>query len=296
MGRLSPQIPSAVTELTNEVLRRSDVRLWLKRDDLIHPLVPGNKWRKLRLNIAQARNTGADTLVTFGGAYSNHLRAVAAVGKHCGFATVGIVRGERHAQLNPSLRVAADHDMSLSYMDRRTYRLKHTAEVLDPLRAKYPSAYFIPEGGSNDLAVTGCADIVEELNKQVRTDVICTPVGSGGTLAGIAAALAPRQRALGYSVLKSRGYLHGEVAGLIDAIGMVPGAWDINEEFVFGGFAKRNRDLDDFIAWFASRHELELEWVYVAKMLYGIHAMAQRGDFEAGTRIAAIVTGPPSPC
>ena len=289
---LIPRLPSPVSEVSNELLSGADVRLWLKRDDLIHSEVPGNKWRKLRGNVAQALHESADTLVTFGGAYSNHLRAVAAMGRYCGLSTVGIVRGEPHDELNPSLSEAVANGMRLSYLDRETYRRKHTDDVLAPLRAQYPHGYVIPEGGSNRLAVAGCADIVTELNTQVDADVICTPVGSGGTVAGIACGLDPGQRALGYSVLRSRGYLHREVAELITSAEASAGEWDINEEFAFGGFAKRDARLDDFIAWFDRRHRLRLEWVYVAKMLYGIHHMAQRGDFVPGTRIAAVVTGP----
>lgn len=176
------------------------MRLLLKRDDFISPDVPGTKWRKLKYNLTAARAEGHTTLLTFGGAYSNHIRAVAAAGRACGFRTIGVIRGERHEPLNWSLSYATSQGMQLTYLDRGTYRHKHELPVLDGLREHFGDVYVLPEGGSNALALRGCAELPTELP---GFDVICCACGTGGTLAGIASGLQPGQSALGFSALKA---------------------------------------------------------------------------------------------
>lgn len=184
---ISPQLPSPLVELDDARLTGHGLRLWLKRDDLIHPDLPGNKWRKLNLNLIEAREQGKHTLLTFGGAFSNHIRATAAAGQLFGFDTIGIIRGEEHLPLNRVLDYAARHGMRLVYLDRATYRLKHT--LTDRLHQQFGDFYLLPEGGSNALAALGCALLPGEID--IDFDLICCPVGTGGTLAGIAAGLAP---------------------------------------------------------------------------------------------------------
>jgi 1-aminocyclopropane-1-carboxylate deaminase len=291
---MRPRLPSPVTELSDERLTAADVRLWLKRDDLIHPELPGNKWRKLRDNLAAAAEQGHDTLLTFGGAYSNHLRAVAAAGRRFGFATVGVVRGEQRLPLNPSLAYAVSRGMRLTYLDRAAYRAKTEPGVIARLRREWGEFYLLPEGGSNAAAVRGCAELPGEIN--VGFDVICCPAGTGGTLAGIAGGLPPGRRALGFSALKGGEFLTGEVERLQrDAFGAPAGEWRIECGFHFGGFAKTTAELEAFTAGFADRHGIRLERVYVAKMMYGVFASAAQGAFDPGTRIVAVVTGPPGP-
>lgn len=285
-----PQLPSLVVEVRDERLSRSGVRLLVKRDDLIHPEIPGNKWRKLEFNLAAAREQGAGTLLTFGGAYSNHIRATAAAGHYFGFSTIGVIRGEEHLPLNPSLAYATRQGMRLTYLDRTAYRHKHEPEVVDALRQRFGDFYPLPEGGSNALAVRGCAEIPAEIAEPF--DVICSAVGTGGTLAGIAAGLREGRRALGFSVLKGGGFLDDEVARLqAEAYGRTFKNWSIDLDHHFGGFAKRKPDLDAFIADFHARHGITLDWVYVAKMMYGIYDLINQGAFESGTRIVAVITG-----
>ena len=272
------RLPSPLVELPSV----GGVRLWLKRDDLVHPELPGNKWRKLKYNLVAAR--GARQLLTFGGAYSNHLRAVAAAGRLCGFETIGVVRGEEHLPLNESLAFAVERGMRLTYLDRTAYRRK--TEVLDRLHDEFGDFFLIPEGGSNDLALPGYRELVEEI--EIPFDVLCCPCGTGGTLAGLAMALRPGQRAIGFSALKGGGFLTEDVAGLQ---GRPTGNWSIETEFHFGGFAKRTAELDGFIAGFERDHGIVLEWVYVAKMMYGLTELIRRGRFEPGTRIVAVITG-----
>lgn len=287
------RLPSAVDRLQDERLQRAGVELWLKRDDLIHAAVPGNKWRKLKGNLAQALADRHGLVLTFGGAYSNHLRATAAAGQALGLSTVGIVRGDEHLPLNPSLAYTAEHGMRLRYLDRATYRRKSDPDVIAMLRDEFGPFYLIPEGGSNAVAVLGCAELVAELPPGF--DIVCCPCGTGGTLAGLAAGLDSAQRAVGFSVLKGAHYLADEVARLqVSAFGARRGNWRIEHGFHFGGFAKKNADLDVFIADFRARSGITLEWVYVAKMMYGIYALVQQGAFDRGSRILAVITGPPT--
>jgi 1-aminocyclopropane-1-carboxylate deaminase len=290
-ARIAERLPTPVRELDDPRLIERDVRLLLKRDDLIDPAVPGNKWRKLEHNLLEAEALGHTTLLTFGGAYSNHIRAVAAAGRACGFRTIGVIRGERTEPLNWSLSYATSQGMKLTYLDREAYRHKHEAEVIDGLRDRFGDVYLLPEGGSNALAVRGCAELPAEIT--AAFDVICCACGTGGTLAGIASGLKPGQSALGVSVLKGGQFLDDDVAALQQqAFGTATSSWSINHEFHFGGFAKRTPELDEFVADFQRRHGLRLDWVYVAKMLYGVFALVERGDITAGTTVVAVITGP----
>ncbi|MDQ1652239.1 MAG: 1-aminocyclopropane-carboxylate deaminase [Cryptosporangiaceae bacterium] len=287
--------PSPVAEVGDERLARLGVRLWLKRDDLVHPEIPGNKWRKLRLNLAAAARAGDRTLLTFGGAYSGHLRATAAAGRLFGFATIGVVRGEEHDPLNPVLRSAADAGMRLVYLDRATYRRKGDPDVVAALHDRFGEFRLLPEGGSNALAVRGCTDVTDEINAQVPVDVICTAVGTGGTLAGIAGALTAGQRALGVAVLKGGSFLTHDTERLqTEAFGGRRGDWAIETGYHHGGYAKTTPALEAFAADFTRRHGIALDRIYVAKLLAAIYDLAAQGRFAPGTRIAAVITGPPS--
>ncbi|HEY4458350.1 MAG TPA: pyridoxal-phosphate dependent enzyme [Pseudonocardiaceae bacterium] len=264
------------------------MRIVLKRDDLINPELPGNKWRKLKYNLVAAREQQASTLLTFGGAYSNHIRATAAAGRIHGFRTVGVIRGEAHDPLNESLATAVGNGMQLAYLDRSTYRNKTDPALLAQLRHRFGEFYLLPEGGSNALAVKGCREIVPEIEDEF--DVICCPVGTGGTLAGIAASLPPGKRAIGFSALRGGAdFLPAEVRRLQGAD--VTSNFTIVDDYAFGGFARRTTELDSFIARFRDEHDIELEWVYVAKMLYGIHALIDNGTFPSGSTVVAVITG-----
>jgi 1-aminocyclopropane-1-carboxylate deaminase len=259
-----------VEELLDPAL--GSVRVFLVHDD--------NKARKLRYNLGPAR------ILTFGGAYSGHIRAVAAAGLRHGFETIGVIRGEEHLPLNPSLAHAVACGMRLDYLDRAAYRLKHTPETQARLRERWGDVTILPEGGSNAAAVRGCAELPGELGGDY--DVICCPVGTGGTLAGIAAGLPEGRRALGFAVLKGAGFLTGEVARLQrEAYGRVWSNWSINLDYHFGGYARTTPALQRFIA------KYQVEGVYVAKMLYGILDLVRQGAFPGGTRIVAVVTGQP---
>ncbi|MCF3133534.1 1-aminocyclopropane-1-carboxylate deaminase/D-cysteine desulfhydrase [Streptomyces olivochromogenes] len=291
---LRPRLPSPLREAADDRFARHGVRLLLKRDDLIHPELIGNKWRKLVPNIEAAAGRG---LVTFGGAYSNHLRATAAAGRLLGLPTVGVVRGQELADrpLNPSLARCAADGMRLRFIDRATYRRKAEPETLRAVlrAAGAEDAYVVPEGGSNAEAVRGCRALGAELRG--RADVVAVACGTGGTLAGLAAGLAPEQRALGIPVLKG-GFLTAEVEALQErAFGARRGAWSLDDRFHFGGYARTTPELDAFAADFEHRHGVPVERLYVAKLLYGLVALADEGAFPRGTTLAAVVTGRPFP-
>lgn len=249
---------------------------------LVHLRVESNKPRKLKYNLIAARNQGHDTLVTFGGAYSNHLRATALAGRLHGFRTIGLVRGEQRLPLNPVLRFATEQGMQLTYLDRAAYRRKQLPPGL-------PAHYLIPEGGSNELAVRGCAELGAELGSAF--DVVCVPVGTGGTLAGLAAGL-HHGRALGFAVLKGADFLHADVAALQQrTYGETRGDWSIETRFHFGGYAKTPPALTRFVTDFEAAHGLHLDPIYTGKMMAGLVTLVEERTFPPEHQICALITG-----
>lgn len=293
-----PRLPSPLCEVEDHRFARHGVRLLLKRDDLIHPELIGNKWRKLAPNLAAAAGR---TVVTFGGAYSNHLRATAAAGRILGLSTVGVVRGQELADRprNPSLARCEADGMRLHFVDRSTYRRKTEPETLAALLrdadvgTDAEGAYVVPEGGSNVRAVRGCRALGRELAG--RADVVALACGTGGTLAGLAAGLPPGGRAVGVPVLRG-GFLSADIHALQRrAFGGPRGIWHLEDRFHFGGYARRAPELDAFAEDFENRHGLPVERLYVAKLLYGLVVMAEEGAFPPGTTLAAVITGAPFP-
>ncbi|KPI19116.1 Pyridoxal-5'-phosphate-dependent protein beta subunit [Actinobacteria bacterium OV450] len=292
---LRPRPPSPLSEVRDERFERYGVRLLVKRDDLVHPELPGNKWRKLAPNLRAALAGGFPGVVTFGGAYSNHLRATAAAGRLLGMESVGIVRGDELAgrPLNDSLARCAADGMRLHFVTRSEYRRKTEPEVLARLLAQAgaASSYVVPEGGSNALALHGCAELGRELRG--ASDVVAVACGTGGTLAGLAAGLAPGQRALGVPVLAG-GFLEAEIRTLQQAaFGGPAGEWSLAEGFHHGGYARVPALLDAFAADFEERHGFPVERIYVAKLLWALAALAESAAFPAGTTLTAVVTGRP---
>ncbi|MEU3191014.1 pyridoxal-phosphate dependent enzyme [Streptomyces sp. NPDC006992] len=309
---LRPRPPSPLQELEDERFTRRGVRLLLKREDLVHaaagggPAAPGpgpgpgpvdlypsgNKWRKLAPNLRAVAESGHRRLLTFGGAYSNHLRATAAAGRLLGLRTVGVVRGHELADrpLNPSLARCAEDGMLLHFVTRADYRRRADPAFHRELRARFGPCAVVPEGGSNAAAVRGCAALGAELRGY--TDVAAVACGTGGTLAGMAAGLSAGQRGLGVPVLKG-GFLAGEIARLQrEAFGGPRGDWWLEERFHGGGYARTGPELSDFAADFAQRHGLPaLEETYVAKLLFALTRLADEGAFHPGSTVTAVVTG-----
>lgn len=283
-------MPSLVVEIDDDRCAAAGVRVLLKRDDLIHPEVPGNKWRKLKYNIATAREQGFETLLTFGGAYSNHIRATAAVGTYFGFRSIGVIRGEEHLPLNPSLQYAVSRGMRLTYLDRTTYRAKTSDAVIEALHREYGDFYLIPEGGTNADALRGCAELSVEIDASV--DVVFCAVGTGGTLAGLAAGARPDLWVVGVPVLKGGAFLEDDIRQLQEQVyGTRTGSWRLESDYHFGGYAKRTPELDDFIDDFEERHGLRLDWVYEAKMMYALFDQVARHKFPSGSTVVALISG-----
>ncbi len=290
----SAHLPSPIEFLTDSRLRASGVQVWLKREDLIHDYIPGNKWRKLKSNLHQAITDDQNLILTFGGAYSNHIRATAAAANACGISSIGVIRGEERLPLNRSLAFAVDQGMRLSYMDRATYRRKADPSVINELRQEYGKFYLLPEGGTNELAAVGCSEILSQIDAEF--DIVCCPCGTGGTFAGITASLSAGQYAIGFSALKGGDFLEDDVTALHQrAFGRNFPDWRIETGYHFGGFAKRSADLDRFISEFRRMHGLTLDWVYVAKMMYGLYSLVEQGGIPRGSKVLAIITGPPEP-
>ncbi|MGW1178617.1 1-aminocyclopropane-1-carboxylate deaminase/D-cysteine desulfhydrase [Kitasatospora sp. NPDC002543] len=296
-------LPTPLVDCADEVFARAGVELRLKRDDLLHPTVPGNKWRKLAPNLAAAVEQGHTRLLTFGGAYSTHLRAVAAAAGALGLESVGLVRGEELADRprNWSLRAAEAAGMRLEFLTRAEYReatgRSAGAFPEGALLRRWGPCLVLPEGGSNALAAVGAAAIPAELPGLGERDVVCCPVGTGGTLAGIAAGLPAGARALGVAVLRGgEGYLETEVARLhLAAYGREFGNWRIDHGHHGGGYGRVPAELAGFAARFERSHGVPLERRYVAKLLAALADLAAAGAFPRGTRLTAVVTGLPDP-
>ncbi|MBW1603035.1 pyridoxal-phosphate dependent enzyme [Streptomyces sp. JJ66] len=285
---LTARLPSPLTECADERFTAHGLRLLLKRDDLLHSALPGNKWRKLVPNLLAARDAGHATLLTFGGAYSNHLRATAAAGRLLGLATIGVVRGHELADrpLNASLARCRADGMRLHFVTRAAYRRRAEPRYLAGLRERFGDCYVLPEGGSNARAVYGCAGLGRELAG--RADVAAVAVGTGGTLAGLAAGGPP---VIGFPVLAG-GFLGAEVTRLHqEAFGGPRGSWWLEERFHGGGYARVPPELERFAADFEQRHALAVDRVYVAKLLFGLTMLAREGAFAPGTTVAAVITG-----
>ena len=281
-------VPSV--KVDDPILSKNGINLIVKREDMIHPYLSGNKYYKLKHNLEEAKNNEYDTLLTFGGAYSNHIYATAAAGKIFNFNTIGVIRGEEHKPLNPTLSFAKKCGMKLHYMDRKSYRNKTDAEVTKSLKEKFGRFYLIPEGGSNYLAVRGCSEIVQSIENDF--DYICCAVGTGGTLAGLVAGLNGEKRVLGISVLKGADFLNENVNILLNSYSKTTFKnCQINFDYHFGGYAKFNLELLNFIDEFESKTEIPIEPIYTGKMLYGIFDLVDKGFFHSGKTIIVIHTG-----
>ncbi len=277
-------------QLHDPLLRKHGITLWLKREDLLHPHISGNKWRKLKYNLQEAKHRNYHTLLTFGGAYSNHIAATAAAGQEFGFHTIGLIRGEEHLPLNPTLYFAASCGMQLHYLSREQYKLKNDPAFLQELAAKYKQPYILPEGGTNLLAVQGCTEIVEDMPPAY--EYVCCAAGTGGTAAGIIAGLAGAKQVLVFPALKGGEFLQQEITELVlHFSGHTYTNWQLITAYHFGGYAKVKPDLLAFMQAFKQQHHIPLEPVYTGKMLYGLFDLIRQGYFEKGSRIVAVHTG-----
>lgn len=260
-------------------------RISIKRLDLIHPQISGNKFFKLKYNLLAARQQGFEKVLTFGGAYSNHIAATAFAAHKFGFQSLGMIRGEELAQrpFNPTLATAQQFGMQLEFISRNAYRQKDQPDFLQHLQQQYPDFYLIPEGGTNALAVQGCREILTAEDAQF--DLICCAVGTGGTFAGLIEASQQHQQLLGFSALKGD-FLTHEVAQLTTKRN-----WRILDDYCCGGYAKTTPELIQFIQTFEQRYNIPLEQVYTGKMLRGIFDLIDQDKIGPDQKILLIHTG-----
>jgi 1-aminocyclopropane-1-carboxylate deaminase len=278
--------PSILTKIDDSLLDQYEIELWMKRDDLLHPIISGNKWRKLKHSLDDALFSGVGTIISMGGAYSNHLHALAYAGKALGLKTIGLVRGEQPQTLTPTLSDMQNWGMELKFVSRSDYRHIRQYKGCHDLPGLKPGQYWLPEGGAQALALKGVAELVNEID--VAYDILCSPCGTGATLAGIIDAVTAQVSVMGFAALKNAGFLQADVESLL----LQPSNnWQINLDYHFGGFAKTTAELMAFIADFESKTGTPLEPLYTGKMMYALYDLIAKHTFKPGQRIIAIHTG-----
>jgi len=270
-------------EISFPVLEEKEVRLFIKRIDKVHPFVSGNKWFKLKYNLIEAKKQGCNTLLTFGGAYSNHIAATSFAAKEKGFKSIGIIRGDEHLPLNPTLCFAIENGMKLHYVSREYYKQKTNADFLKELKVKFGDFYLIPEGGTNELAIQGATEILDANDIQ---DYICCAVGTGGTIAGIINASNDKQTVIGFPAIKGFEQLEKDIDNWTNATNYK----SIND-YVGNGYAKVNCELVNFINEFNTSHDIPLDAIYTGKMMLGIFDLVDKNYFPKGSSVLCIHTG-----
>lgn len=264
----------------------NNISLYIKREDLLHPIISGNKFRKLKYNLETAKKQNQKVLLTFGGAFSNHIVAVAGAGETFGFETIGIIRGEElHDKIseNPSLLQAQQLGMKFVFISREQYRLKDTADFIEKLRKDYGEFYLLPEGGTNALAIKGCEEIITDLDFEFTH--ICASVGTGGTITGIINSSANNQKIIGFSSLKGD-FLQNDIAKFANKEN-----WSLNSDYHFGGYGKVTDELIAFINEFYLKYQIPLDPIYTGKMMFGIMNLIENNYFPPNSKIVAIHTG-----
>jgi 1-aminocyclopropane-1-carboxylate deaminase len=278
--------PTPIQELHSAEFDRAGIRVLIKREDLNHPLVSGNKWWKLKYNLQEAQRTGKGRLLTFGGAFSNHIFATAAAARELGLQSIGIIRGEECHPLNPVLTFARQCGMALHYISRADYRKKQEPEFIHRLHQQLGDFYLIPEGGTNALAVQGVAEFAATLATDF--DVLCCAVGTGGTLAGLVNGLQGNKQIMGFAVLKAAASLENTVRQYL----VKPFQnWCINHNWHHGGYAKVPAELRLFIQSFQQAHGFLPDGVYMGKLLRGITLEIAMGTFKRGTTVLVLHSG-----
>jgi 1-aminocyclopropane-1-carboxylate deaminase len=288
-------------KIADPFILSSKVNLFILRLDKTHAYISGNKWYKLKYNLEEAKKQKRDTLLTFGGAYSNHIAATAAAGKEFGFKTIGVIRGDElgatKKEKNATLRSAESCGMKFHFVSREEYRKKDSQKFIDLLTQVYGDFYLLPEGGTNELAVKGCSEITSLIT--IPFNYICCPVGTAGTIAGIISSLQENQKALGFSVLKANGFHEQEIEKWllhfqINSFSNLSAGrqlFQIEESYHFGGYAKQTPELLNFISDFEKQHRIRLDPVYTGKMIFGIYDRIGKNIFPKGSTVIAVHTG-----
>ena len=270
-------------EISLPLLKEKGIKLFIKRTDQTHKHVSGNKWYKLKYNLIEAKKNGFQTILTFGGAYSNHIAATACAAKENGLKSVGVIRGEKHLPLNPTLQFAKEQGMCIHYVSRSDYRLKTSTEFINNLKSKFDDFYLIPEGGTNQLAIKGTEEILDVSSTQ---DFVCCAVGTGGTIAGIINTTNHKQSVIGFPAIKGFDLLQKDIESWTNKKN-----WKFINNYFCDGYAKVNEKLVQFINEFYSTQNIPLDAVYTGKMMMGILDLIAIDYFPKGSTILAIHTG-----
>ena len=266
---------------------KNNIELFIKREDQLHSIISGNKLRKLKYNLEEAKRQNKSCLLTFGGAFSNHILAVAGAGNEFGFATIGIIRGEElehKISENPTLLRAQDLGMKFHFVTRSQYRNKEEVTFLDSLKNKFGDFYLVPEGGTNSFAIKGCEEILTASDKSFFTHITCA-VGTGGTISGIINSSIEKQQIIGFSSLKGA-FLSDVIRNFVNKTN-----WNIIEDYHFGGYGKINDELVSFLNLFYNHNSIPLDPVYTGKMVFGVIDLINKGYFLPNSKILMIHTG-----
>ncbi|XQW85538.1 1-aminocyclopropane-1-carboxylate deaminase/D-cysteine desulfhydrase [Thalassotalea piscium] len=284
------KILSPLQSINHPLFDKYRVKVSIKRDDLIHPIISGNKWRKLYYNLQLAKNKQKKGIISFGGCYSNHIHALAYACQQDQLKALAIIRGESSSQTNYTLTWAQHWGMELSFVDRQTYRQRQDPTFLQEIEEQYPDYLLVPEGGSNQLALKGVGQIIDELNQQCQFDSLLVPVGSGGTLAGLVKQDNNQHDILGIAVLKQQDYLLNEVNQLLDNNPRLE-RWRIVNDYHGGGYAKVNADDSNRLLAFSQQTNIPFEPIYSGKMILGFLDLLEKGYFNANQHIVLLHTG-----
>ena len=278
--------PPVIQQIDSEIVANADVKLYILRLDIMHPKINGNKWYKLKYNLLEAREKNISTILTFGGAYSNHIYATAAGGNIFGFRTIGLIRGEENTPLNPTLQFATEQGMELVYIDRHTYKKRHTQALQNQLKQQFGEVFIIPEGGSNLNGMRGCIEILQTVK---GFNTICLACGTGTTLAGIALSLNQEQKVIGFPVLKDGDFLNQDINNLLTNYlnsGLPtpvysPAPWQLVCDYHFGGYGKVTKELKLFCQDFQTQYDIPLDYIYTGKMFYGVMDLIAKGVLKS---------------
>ncbi len=285
-------IPTPINQQVHlSILKEREIELYVKREDTIHPFVSGNKFRKLKYNIEAAKKHKKETLLTFGGAFSNHIAATAAAGKIAGFKTIGIIRGDELGKdvaktllQNETLRNAYESGMQFKFITREAYRSKTSEEFINQLKKEFGDFYLVPEGGTNVIAVKGCEEILTKDDE--KFDYICCAVGTGGTISGIINTAKKHQQVIGFPALKGD-FLINEIIPFLTR----KTRWSLQTNYNFGGYGKYTPQLIRFINEFKEQTNIQLDPIYTGKMMFGILDMVRKNEFSNHSKVLVIHTG-----
>ena len=278
-------INSINQQIISPTLNDNGFKIYIKREDEIHPIVSGNKFRKLKYNIQKAKELNKRVILTFGGAYSNHLLATAYAGKKENLKTIAYVRGQelKNIKYNSTLQKCNDFGMEFVFISREDYRKRNELDYIKSIKTKFNEAYIIPEGGTNELGVLGCEEILT-LDDSFF-DVICCPVGSGGTISGIINSSNNNHKVLGFSALKG-----SEINNVISKFAKKTN-WKIFDDETFGGYSNIDNKLVDFINNFFQNTGIMLDPIYNSKMVFRIIKLIENNQWEFEKKILLINTG-----